>query len=169
MLEIIAQAIAYFTLIAFLVSIYNKISDITTNPIPTPTIYKSYISSISISETGSSFINNKIKGTIMALTLTDTQQAAGTLSFVDKKGNATDVADGAVTVTSSDESIATVSYLDDGNVITVVAGKPGVAALTIKATNQAGEDLPFEDVAIEVLSGNATAGTVTFGDPTEQA
>jgi len=45
-----------------------------------------------------------IKGqlNIMALSLTDTQQASGVLTFKDKKLAITDVPDGAVTVTSSD-------------------------------------------------------------------
>lgn len=104
----------------------------------------------------------------MALSMTDTQQASGKLSFVDKKGAPTDVPDGNVSVTSSDENVATVSYDDATNTVTVVAGNPGVAALTIKATNKAGNDLPFDDVAVEVLSGDAASGGIEFGTPTEQ-
>jgi len=104
----------------------------------------------------------------MALSMTDTQQASGTLAFVDKHGHTTDVPDGNVTVTSSDEAVATATYDDPTNIITVKAVAPGVAALTIKATNSKGDDLPFEDVAIEIKSGDATGGTITFGEPTEQ-
>lgn len=105
----------------------------------------------------------------MALSMTDTQQAQGTVAFVDKKGNPTDVPDGNVSITSSDETIATVSYDDPSNTVTVVAGNPGVAALSIKATNKAGEALPFDDVAVEITAGDAASGTITFGTPTEQA
>ncbi len=110
----------------------------------------------------------KIKGKIMSLSMKDTQQAKGKLSFTDKKGSPTDVADGAVTVTSSDESVATVTYDDANNEITVVAGNAGVAALSIKAADTNGNDIAFDDTAIEILPGEASAGTVAFDAPTEQ-
>lgn len=105
----------------------------------------------------------------MALALTDNQQAVGTLTFQDKKGAATDVADGAVTVTSSDEAVFTATYDDASNGVTVVAVGVGVGALSIKATNQKGGDVPFEDTAVEVKSDVASQGAVVFGEPTEQA
>lgn len=105
----------------------------------------------------------------MALSLTDSQQAVGKLSFKDKKGFDTDVADGAVEVSSSDDSIAEVSYDDAKNEITVVAGQPGVAAITVKATASNGSDLPFEDTAVEVKSGDAVGGSIDFSSPVEQA
>lgn len=108
------------------------------------------------------------KFNLMALSLTDTQQASGVLTFKDKKLAVTDVPDGAVTLTSSDESVFTATYEDATNTVTVVAGNPGVAALSIKATNKAGTDIPFEDIAIEVKSGDAQTGGVDFGEPTEQ-
>lgn len=105
---------------------------------------------------------------IMALSMTDTQQASGTLAFVDKHGHPTDVPDGNVTVSSSDEAVATASYDDPTNTITVKAVAPGVAALTVTAKNSKGDTLPFEDVAIEIKSGDAVGGQITFGEPTEQ-
>lgn len=128
-----------------------------------------YISEVSISNKGFSFITNTIKGKIMALALTDNQQAVGTLTFKDKKGATTDVADGAVTVTSSDDAVFTATYDDDSNGVTVVATGIGVASLTIKATNQKGDDIPFEDTAVEVKSDVASQGAVTFAEPTEQS
>ena len=127
-----------------------------------------YFSSLSIYE--GNFLINSIKGklNIMALSLTDTQQASGVLTFKDKKLAVTDVPDGAVTLTVADTSIATATYEDSTNTVTVVAGQPGVTALTIKATNKAGQDIPFEDIAIEVTSGDAATGGVEFGEPTEQ-
>lgn len=127
-----------------------------------------YFSSITISEEKTILLTLKGKLQIMALSMTDTQQAAGVLSFVDKKGNATDVPDGNVTVTSSDTNVASVSYDDPSNTITVVAGVPGVAALTIAATDKNGNALPFDDVAIEITAGDAVSGTISFGAPTEQ-
>lgn len=117
-----------------------------------------------------SLLLTHIKGklNIMALSMTDTQQAAGTLAFVDKHGHTTDVPDGNVTVTSSDEAVATASYDDPTNTITVKAVAPGVAALSIAAKNSKGDDLPFDDVAIEIKSGDATSGSIVFGEPTEQ-
>jgi hypothetical protein len=126
-----------------------------------------YFSSLSIFDGKQSLLTLKGKLNIMALSMTDTQQASGTLAFVDKHGHATDVPDGNVTVTSSDEAVATASYDDASNTVTVKAVAPGVAALTVAAKNAAGADLPFEDVAIEIKSGDAVGGTITFGEPTE--
>jgi hypothetical protein len=125
-----------------------------------------YMSSLSIYE-GNSLITT-IKGKIMALSMTNTQQASGVLTFKDKKLAITDVPDGAVTLTSSDENVFTASYEDATNTVTVLAVNSGVAALSIKATNKAGNDIPFEDIAIEILSGDAVTGGVDFGEPTEQ-
>lgn len=113
------------------------------------------------------YITIKTKS-LMALSLSDTQQAIGGVTFVDGKGNTTDVADGAVTVTSSNEGVFTAVYDDPSNQITVKATGPGVATLSIKATSQSGADLPFEDTAIEVRTGDAVSGTVSFQTPTEQ-
>jgi hypothetical protein len=127
-----------------------------------------YFSSLSIYE--GNFLINSIKGKlkIMALELTNTQQASGVLTFKDKKLAVTDVPDGAVTLTSSDENVFTASYEDATNTVTVKAVNTGVAALTITATNKAGNNIPFEDIAIEVKSGDAETGSVEFGTPTEQ-
>lgn len=127
-----------------------------------------YFSELSIFEQNLLLTNLKGKLFIMALSMTDTQQAAGTLAFVDKHGHPTDVPDGNVTVSSSDESVATASYDDPTNTITVKAVAPGVAALHVSAKNSKGDNLPFEDVAIEIKSGDAVGGTITFGEPTEQ-
>jgi uncharacterized protein YjdB len=104
----------------------------------------------------------------MALSMTDTQQASGVLAFVDKHGHSTDVPDGNVTVTSSDPAVATAEYDDPTNTITVKAVAAGIATLSISAKNAKGDTLPFEDTAIEIKSGDAVGGTVTFGEPTEQ-
>lgn len=127
-----------------------------------------YISSLKVTEGKQLIFSIKGKLNIMALTMTDSQQASGVLTFVDKKGVATDVPDGNVTVTSSDTAVAAVTYDDPTNTVTVVAGVPGVAALTIVATNAAGVVLPFDDVAVEITSGDATSGSIAFGAPTEQ-
>lgn len=117
-------------------------------------------------------IQGKLK--FKKMRLKDTQQVVGTLSFVDKKGKPTDVPDGHVSVNivnagdAEPGAIATASYEDEGNKVTVKAVGPGVAALVIAVTNAAGENLPFEDVAIEVTAGDAVSGTVVFGEPTEQ-
>lgn len=127
-----------------------------------------YFSSLSFYE--GNLLINSIKGklTIMALSMTNTQQASGVLTFKDKKLEITDVPDGAVTLTVADESIATASYEDSTNTVTVVAQKSGVTALSIKATNKAGNDIPFEDIAIEITSGDAATGGVEFTAPVEQ-
>lgn len=113
---------------------------------------------------------NSIKGKLnfMAVTLTDTQKASGVLKFVDKKGKDTDVPDGSVAVTSSDDAVATVTYDDPSNKVEVVAVSPGVAALHFDIKDKNGNALPFEDIAVEVKSGDAVSGTVVFGAPEEQ-
>ena len=127
-----------------------------------------YFSEIKITEGNSiiSFIKGKLN--IMALSLTDTQQASGVLTFKDKKLAIADVPDGNVTLSVADTNVATATYEDATNTVTVVAGQPGVTALTIKATNKAGADIPFDDIAIEVLGGDAVTGGVAFTDPIEQ-
>ncbi len=149
------------TAILLLALFGNKGMDITQDA-------KSFISRLSIYDGKQFLFSITSKSGFMALSLTDTQQASGVLSFVDKKGAPTDVADGAVTITSSDPAIAAVTYDDPTNTVTVVAGTPGVATLTIVATNKAGATLPFDDIAVEVLSGDAASGTIAFGAPTEQ-
>lgn len=124
-------------------------------------VYKSYISSITID-------NIKITGKIMALSMNDGQQAAGTLTFVDKHGHNTDVPDGNVSLSVDDTGVATVSYDDPTNTVTVVAVAPGVTALHVSATNAHGDTLPFDDVAIEITAGDAVSGSIAFGTPTDQ-
>lgn len=127
-----------------------------------------YFTSLSIFDGKQLLFTLKGKLNIMALSLLDTQQASGVLTFKDKKLAITDVPDGAVTLEVTDTNVATATYEDSTNTVTVVAGQPGVAALKIKATNAAGADIPFEDIAIEVKSGDAASGGVEFGAPTEQ-
>ncbi len=127
-----------------------------------------YFSELNIFDNKQLLTHLKGKLTIMALSMTDTQQASGTLEFVDKHGHKTDVPDGNVNVSTDDEGVATASYDDPSNTITVKAVGPGVAALHIAAKNAKGDDLPFEDVAIEIKSGDAVGGTINFGPPTEQ-
>jgi len=126
-----------------------------------------YISDLSLYDNQKLLFILKGKLNIMSVTLKDTQKATGKLSFVDSKGAATDVPDGNVAITSSDESIATVSYDDPTNTITVTAGVPGVAALKFDVKDDNGNVLPFDDVAVEVTSGNAVSGTVSFDTPVE--
>lgn len=127
-----------------------------------------YFSSIKI--TDGDLLITSIKGelNIMALELTNTQQASGVLTFKDKKLAITDVPDGNVTVASSDENVFTVGYEDPTNTVTVKAVNTGVASLKITAKNKAGVDLLFEDIAVEVKSGDAVTGGVAFGEPIEQ-
>lgn len=121
-----------------------------------------YFSSIEIRD--EKFLITSIKGKInlMSVTLTTSQQASGVLKFKDKKLAITDVPDGAVQLTVSDEGIATASYEDATNTVSVKPVAPGVATLSIKATNKAGKDIPFEDIAVEVTSGDAETGSIDF-------
>jgi hypothetical protein len=127
-----------------------------------------YFSTFQIKDGDNIIFSTKGKFNFMALSMTDTQQASGVLTFKDKKLAITDVPDGAVQLTVADTNVATATYEDSTNTVTVVAGNPGVTALTIKATNKAGADIHFDDIAIEILGSDAVTGGVDFKDPTEQ-
>lgn len=127
-----------------------------------------YFSTFEIRE--GNFLITSITGkfNLMAFKITDSQQISGVLTFKDKKLKVTDVPDGAVTVQSTDENVFTVGYEDATNTITAKGVGPGVAALKITAKNASGNDIPFEDIAGEVTSGDAATGGVEFGEPSEQ-
>lgn len=132
--------------------------------------YQSYISELSLWEQDgkAALFTIKIKGGLIMVNITTTQQVKGTLNFKDRKGNPTDVADGAVSVSTENSDVAEATYDDEKNEITVTAKGPGVTGLVIKATSQNGQDLPFEPTAIQVRTGDAVAGTVSFAEPEEQ-
>lgn len=127
---------------------------------------RGYFSSLVIKESNNILSRLKGKLIIMAISMTDTQQAQGVIVFVDKKGSTTDAT--SVVLTVADTNVATATYDDPTNTVTVVAGNTGVTALTIVAKDSKGIQLPFDDVAIEITAGDAVSGTITFGAPTEQ-
>lgn len=147
--------------------IYIKVDhDITIDDRRKPKRGTAYMSEISFYD--NNHFLTKVKGEfkIMAVVLKDTQQASGILKFTDSKGYDTDAK--SVSVSSSDTSIATVEYDDPTNRVTVKAVKPGVAALTISATDDNDQPLSIPDTAVEVRPGNATGESIVFDAPTEQ-
>lgn len=112
----------------------------------------------------------KFKGKIMALSMTDTQQAVATIKLLDKKGYETPVSDGMLVVSVDDESIATVELV--GGELTVKAVAPGVATGLLEIdpdNNDSTLDDDFsQEFAIEILPGQGVSASIVFGAPTEQ-
>lgn len=100
------------------------------------------------------FIKGKFS---MAITLTDSQQATYQLSFVDKKGKATDAA--SVVLSLDPAGDTTIAYDDPSNTVTIVAGSPGISTIKTVAKDSKGNVLPFDDEALEVTAGDAISGT----------
>lgn len=115
--------------------------------------------------------NIKIKGKIMAVSITTTQLVTGTLQPVDSKGNPAPVQPGSVTFSSSDENVFRVE-VDAANEATlkVVAVGPGTAQLNYSADANLGEGVKTIEgfTAVEVLPAEAVGFGITFGTPEEQ-
>lgn len=117
------------------------------------------------------FINNlKIQTTMFQLK--DDQQVKVKISAVDKKGQPATFEKGSVKFTSSDENVATVvPNPDDETEVTVVAGLPGVANITVEADSDLGEGVKTLNGAsgVEVISGDAASFSFAVGTPEAQA
>lgn len=113
----------------------------------------------------------KIKGKIMAASITTTQQVTGTLQPVDAKGKPASVEVGTVRFSSSDQSVFTVEQ-DPTNELSVkvVAVGPGTAQLDYSADADLGEGIKTIEgfTAIEVLPASAVGFGLAFGAPEEQ-
>lgn len=121
-----------------------------------------------------SFLNPiTIKGEIMALTLTTTQFAEGTLQTVDSKGRPVPVQSGSVLIESSDEDVFIVER-DPANEFKfrVVAVGEGVAQLTYSADADRDDDEERTitgSTTIDVILAEAVGfGGIVFGPPQEQ-
>lgn len=115
--------------------------------------------------------NIKIKGKIMAVSITTTQQVTGTLQPVDSKGNPASVEAGTVLFSSSDENVFRVE-VDPANesTVQVVAVGPGTAQLNYSADADLGEGVKTIEgfTAVEILPAQAVGFGLTFGTPEEQ-
>lgn len=113
----------------------------------------------------------KIKGKIMAASITTTQQVTGTLQPVDAKGKPASVEVGTVHFSSTDQSVFTVEQ-DPTNELSVkvVAVGPGTAQLDYSADADLGEGVKTIEgfTAIEVLPSSAVGFGLAFGTPEEQ-
>ncbi len=106
----------------------------------------------------------------MEILIHDNQFVEGVIAFADSKEQPTDVADGAVELIVADGTLATATYDDPTNTVRVSAVGPiGVTSLQIKATNQAGEDLPFDLISINITGGIAKTSSIKFGEPQDQS
>lgn len=115
--------------------------------------------------------NFKIKGEIMALSLTSTQFATGTLQPVDSKGRPASVEPGSVVFTSSDPSVFIVEQDPlNGLAIIVTAIGEGTAQLDYSADADLGAGIVSISgfTAIEVLPALAVGFGLTFSTPQEQ-
>lgn len=115
--------------------------------------------------------NIKIKGKIMAVSITTTQQVTGTLQPVDAKGKPASVEAGSVSFSSSDVNVFIVEQ-DPSNELSlkVVAVGAGTAQLNYSADADLGEGLKTIEgfTAIEVLPAEAVGFGLSFGAPEEQ-
>lgn len=115
--------------------------------------------------------NFKIKGEIMALSLTSTQFATGTLQPVDSKGRPAKVEAGSVVFTSSDESVFVVTQDPTNELgLTITAVGEGTAQLDYSADADLGEGVVTISgfTAIEVLPALAVGFGISFSAPQEQ-
>lgn len=102
--------------------------------------------------------------------LTDTQEVAGTVAFVDKAGNPA-LVDGAPVWASSDDTVLTAVAAADGLSGTFIAtGKLGNAQGSVKADADLGTGLTELVITqdFQVVASAAVAGTITLGTATEQ-
>ena len=118
------------------------------------------------------FENNKIKGDIMAVSLTSTQFVEGTLQPVDAKGRPAQVDEGTVEFTSSDPNVFVVEEdPSDQLKVRITAVGEGVAELRYSADADLddGETVTIEGfTAVEVLPALAVGFGIVFGAPQEQ-
>lgn len=97
----------------------------------------------------------------VAISLSDTQQVDLNVQPVDSKGQATD--DPNLSWSVDDESVATLTVDPaDPKHVTVVAGDPGVATVTVTDGTITGAE------AVTVTAGAAASFNLVAGDPVEQ-
>jgi len=111
----------------------------------------------------------KAKGDFMAYKLPDDKKVGVQISYVDSKGNPA-VVDGDVAWTSSDESIVTVTVdpSDSTKASVAAVGPIGQAQINAVADADLGDGIRNIQTLfdVEVISGEAVAGTITpVGDP----
>lgn len=117
------------------------------------------------------FENNKIKGDIMAVTLTSTQFVEGVLQPVDRKGRPAPVDEGSVEFTSSDPDVFVVEIDPTDHLrVRIIAVDQGVAELRYSADADLGDGVVTIEgfTAVEVVGSMATGFGISFGTPQEQ-
>jgi hypothetical protein len=106
----------------------------------------------------------------MAYILGDDKKVQCSVAWVDKKGKPA-VVDGAPAWASSDDSVCAVADVAaDGMSATLVGGDPGGAQINVMADADLGAGVR-EVVAtldVQVVAGEAVAGTLTPGEPVDQ-
>ncbi len=112
-----------------------------------------------------------IKLSIIMADIKNNQFVEGTLVVKDAKGDNAEIEAGSVNATSSDENVFTVEKdPENEKKIKVVGQRAGAAILTISADADLGEGVKTIEtqVAINVLSSEATGFSVEFGEAQEQ-
>lgn len=113
----------------------------------------------------------KIKGKIMAISLTSTQFVEGVLQPVDRKGRPAKVQPGSVDYSSSDENVFTVTEdPNDETKLIITAVSEGTGQLDYSADADLGDGVVTISgfTAVEVLPASAVGFGITFGTPQEQ-
>lgn len=101
--------------------------------------------------------------------LTSIQEVVVSATGMDAAGNPAPIE--SFKVTSSDESIATVTQKDDGSFVIAATGKTGFTQIDATADALIGEGekpLQAEPVTLEVVAAEAVTFTLNFGEPSQK-
>jgi hypothetical protein len=113
----------------------------------------------------------KIKGDIMAISLTSTQFVEGVLQPVDRKGRPAKVQPGSIDYSSSDENVFTVTEdPNDETKLIITAVGEGTGQLDYSADADLGDGVVTISgfTAVEVLPASAVGFGLVVGTPQEQ-
>ena len=106
---------------------------------------------------------------LMALTLTDTQQATLSIGFTDRRGNAAPQPPGTLAWFVDNPAVLSITPAADNLTCLVAAAGPlGSATVTVKLSDPGGATVAAGTLDVTVTGGSATKITVTPGTPEEQ-
>lgn len=106
---------------------------------------------------------------LMALTLTDSQQATLSIGFTDKRGNAAPQPPGTLAWFVDNPAVLSITPAADNLTCLVAAAGPlGSATVTVKLADADGATTAAGTLDVNVTGGSATNIAVTAGPPEEQ-
>lgn len=106
-------------------------------------------------------------GIKVAQQLGDSEQIVATIAPKDRAGNPAAVEAGKTVWSSSDETVLTVTAIDESSALVVAVGPLGTATVTVSADADLGEGVvPVTDSAdVEIVAGQASNLGLGFGAP----